>query len=294
MCLLISQYHPRPLLRNPSERSNGLHQAPHHRRKADARARIIADAAVRRFQCQRSYLRAHAGMRWMDSRSQILRGQRPNASHFAALQAADNNLRMVRWRSPTPPIPPYMHNHLELPDPNTLAGTPRHHRHPRRLHPPQRRRPAGEMARRRPLPDSNPADAPEPIIPPPPSPHRAGVHAIGEPNPFSPPGRLPSAPAPKQKQKPNTKKKNHQRKSSFLPYNDIPPNPWSPRPVFPYACRPSPPSFLPRFMVLERLGGKKPPLVSSPENRLHAAYIRYSPMGSVEECLTLPRIKRID
>lgn len=207
MCLLISQYHPRPLLRNPSERSNGLHQAPHHRRKADARARIIADAAVRRFQCQRSYLRAHAGMRWMDSRSQILRGQRPNASHFAALQAADNNLRMVRWRSPTPPIPPYMHNHLELPDPNTLAGTPRHHRHPRRLHPPQRRRPAGEMARRRPLPDSNPADAPEPIIPQPPSPHRAGVHAIGEPNPFPPPGRLPSAPAPKQKQKPNTKKK---------------------------------------------------------------------------------------
>ena len=32
----------------------------------------------------------------MDSRSKILRGQSPNASHLAALQAADNNLRMVR------------------------------------------------------------------------------------------------------------------------------------------------------------------------------------------------------
>jgi hypothetical protein len=58
--------------------------------------RIIADAAMRRFQCQRSYLKAHAGLRWMHSRQSILRGQRPNASHLVALQQADANLRSVR------------------------------------------------------------------------------------------------------------------------------------------------------------------------------------------------------
>ncbi|KAF2011066.1 hypothetical protein BU24DRAFT_355462 [Aaosphaeria arxii CBS 175.79] len=54
---------------------------------------IIVDAAVRRFQCQRAYLRAHAGLRWMNSRNSILRGQKPHAGHFEALQAADNTLR---------------------------------------------------------------------------------------------------------------------------------------------------------------------------------------------------------
>ena len=63
--------------------------------------RIITDAAVRRFQCQRAYLRAHAGLRWMNSRSNILRGQRPTASHFAALQQVDNTLRTV-CRQPQP------------------------------------------------------------------------------------------------------------------------------------------------------------------------------------------------
>lgn len=58
--------------------------------------RIIADAAVRRFQCQRAYLRAHAGLRWMNTRNSILRGHKPNASHLSALQAADSTLRMVR------------------------------------------------------------------------------------------------------------------------------------------------------------------------------------------------------
>ena len=67
--------------------------------KADIRARIIIDAAVRRFQCQRAYLRAHAGLRWMNTRSSILRGQNPNASHFTALQGADSNLRMVSRHS---------------------------------------------------------------------------------------------------------------------------------------------------------------------------------------------------
>ncbi|KAF2264971.1 hypothetical protein CC78DRAFT_216250 [Lojkania enalia] len=55
---------------------------------------IIVDAAVRRFQCQRAYLRAHAGLRWMNTRNSILHGQQPNASHMNALQAADSTLRM--------------------------------------------------------------------------------------------------------------------------------------------------------------------------------------------------------
>lgn len=56
---------------------------------------IITDAAVRRFQCQRAYLRAHSGLRWMNSRHSILRGQKPNASHLGALQQADATLRNV-------------------------------------------------------------------------------------------------------------------------------------------------------------------------------------------------------
>ncbi|ORY14088.1 hypothetical protein BCR34DRAFT_480055 [Clohesyomyces aquaticus] len=63
------------------------------REKAQLRG-IIVDAAVRRFQCQRAYLRAHAGLRWMNSRNSILRGQKPNASHLQALQATDATLRM--------------------------------------------------------------------------------------------------------------------------------------------------------------------------------------------------------
>ncbi|KAF1937671.1 hypothetical protein EJ02DRAFT_48441 [Clathrospora elynae] len=54
---------------------------------------IITDAAVRRFQCQRAYLRAHAGLRWMNSRNSILREQKQNASHLGALQQADATLR---------------------------------------------------------------------------------------------------------------------------------------------------------------------------------------------------------
>ncbi|KAF2832532.1 hypothetical protein CC86DRAFT_341122 [Ophiobolus disseminans] len=54
---------------------------------------IITDAAVRRFQCQRAYLLANAGLRWMNSRNSVLRGQKPNAGHLGALQQADATLR---------------------------------------------------------------------------------------------------------------------------------------------------------------------------------------------------------
>ncbi|CAE6994992.1 hypothetical protein P3342_000024 [Pyrenophora teres f. teres] len=54
---------------------------------------IIKDASVRRFQCQRAYLRANAGLRWVKTRADILQGQTPNMNHMPALQQADATLR---------------------------------------------------------------------------------------------------------------------------------------------------------------------------------------------------------
>ncbi|OCL10467.1 hypothetical protein AOQ84DRAFT_374888 [Glonium stellatum] len=55
---------------------------------------IILDACVRRFQCQKAYLRTHAALRWINSRNSILRGQKAHAGHFAQLQEVDNKLQM--------------------------------------------------------------------------------------------------------------------------------------------------------------------------------------------------------
>jgi len=71
--------------------------------------RIITDAAVRRFQCQRAYLRAHAGLRWVNSRHSLLRGQQPNASHLLALQQVDGTLRNVCQPTLRRPTPAYHH-----------------------------------------------------------------------------------------------------------------------------------------------------------------------------------------
>lgn len=83
----------RTVLATPFATTSGTPGGDPEREKQQLKA-IITDAAVRRFQCQRAYLRAHAGLRWMNSRNSILRGQKPNASHLSALQATDNNLRM--------------------------------------------------------------------------------------------------------------------------------------------------------------------------------------------------------
>ena len=61
----------------------------------DQLRRIILDAAVRRFQCQRLYLRAHAALRWVNARNSVLRGQKQNAQHLGALGQADATLRTV-------------------------------------------------------------------------------------------------------------------------------------------------------------------------------------------------------
>ncbi|KAH6621785.1 hypothetical protein C7974DRAFT_210968 [Boeremia exigua] len=80
------------ILQTPFSASTGASTGDPEREKQQLKT-IITDAAVRRFQCQRAYLRAHAGLRWMNSRHSILRSQPPNASHIAALQQVDSTLR---------------------------------------------------------------------------------------------------------------------------------------------------------------------------------------------------------
>ncbi|KAF2850413.1 hypothetical protein T440DRAFT_87223 [Plenodomus tracheiphilus IPT5] len=80
------------ILQQPFAGSAGAATGDPERERQQLKA-IITDAAVRRFQCQRAYLRANAGLRWMNSRNSILRGQKPNASHLGALQQADATLR---------------------------------------------------------------------------------------------------------------------------------------------------------------------------------------------------------
>jgi hypothetical protein len=113
---------------------------------ADFEHSIIADAAVRRFQCQRAYLRAHAGLRWMNSRNTILRGQKPNASHLGALQQVDATLRNVCH------ILAFKTNMALAMTPQEQAltilatGTPRPYRCLCREHPPWTRRSSREVA----------------------------------------------------------------------------------------------------------------------------------------------------
>ncbi|RMY61796.1 hypothetical protein D0865_00789, partial [Hortaea werneckii] len=57
--------------------------------------RIIVDAAVRRFKAQRLYFQATAALRWINSRSAILQGQRAHAGHAPALQQIRNTLCAV-------------------------------------------------------------------------------------------------------------------------------------------------------------------------------------------------------
>ncbi|KAJ4352780.1 hypothetical protein N0V95_003942 [Ascochyta clinopodiicola] len=79
-------------LQTPFSASTGASTGDPERERQQLKT-IITDAAVRRFQCQRAYLRAHAGLRWMNSRYGILRGQKPNAGHLPALQQVDGTLR---------------------------------------------------------------------------------------------------------------------------------------------------------------------------------------------------------
>ncbi|ETN45437.1 uncharacterized protein HMPREF1541_09268 [Cyphellophora europaea CBS 101466] len=55
--------------------------------------RIILDSSTRRFQAHKIYLRAAAGMRWVQVRGQVLKGDKPNGRHANALRRADEQLR---------------------------------------------------------------------------------------------------------------------------------------------------------------------------------------------------------
>ncbi|RMJ25920.1 hypothetical protein PHISP_03214 [Aspergillus sp. HF37] len=60
--------------------------------KAEFRG-VILDAAARRFQAHKIYLRAAAAKRWALNRSNILRGQRPTPVHAAQLNAVSSTFR---------------------------------------------------------------------------------------------------------------------------------------------------------------------------------------------------------
>ncbi|KAL1650728.1 hypothetical protein SLS58_000846 [Diplodia intermedia] len=53
-------------------------------------SRVLLDSSIRRFRCQRVYLRATAAMRWINSRSAILREEGASSS---ALQKVDASLQ---------------------------------------------------------------------------------------------------------------------------------------------------------------------------------------------------------
>ncbi|RXK33780.1 hypothetical protein BBD39_07745 [Arsenophonus endosymbiont of Bemisia tabaci Asia II 3] len=57
--------------------------------------RIIVDAAVRRHRAQKTFLRATAALRWVNSRAAILQGQRAQAIHEPALQQISIALQAV-------------------------------------------------------------------------------------------------------------------------------------------------------------------------------------------------------
>ena len=57
--------------------------------------RVILDAAARRFQAHKIYLRAAAAKRWAMHRYNILGGQRPTQAHAAQLKAVSNSFKQV-------------------------------------------------------------------------------------------------------------------------------------------------------------------------------------------------------
>ncbi|KAK4503783.1 hypothetical protein PRZ48_004698 [Zasmidium cellare] len=79
------------LLQQPFQ-SEAAQRGDEEQNKAQLR-RIIVDAAVRRFQAKRLYMRATAALRWVNARTTILQGQRPHAGHAPALQQIRNQLR---------------------------------------------------------------------------------------------------------------------------------------------------------------------------------------------------------
>lgn len=67
--------------------------------ETDQGLRIILDASTRRLQAHKIYLRAAAAMRWVQLRTQLLRGEKPSSRHVNGLRAIDQRLRQVCFNS---------------------------------------------------------------------------------------------------------------------------------------------------------------------------------------------------
>jgi hypothetical protein len=136
-----------------SQNSEG--RTPKEERPLTGEHRIITDAAVRRFQCQRAYLRANAALRWVNGRNTILRGQRPNASHMAALQQLDATLRNVRRIAELSPLNIYPKTTVGLGLMYVSTGAHCHDRCVRRGYLASSRCSKGQMAQRGPFARTN-------------------------------------------------------------------------------------------------------------------------------------------
>ncbi|KAL8984132.1 MAG: hypothetical protein Q9205_001810 [Flavoplaca limonia] len=63
--------------------------------------RIIVDSSARRFQCKKIYLRAVAGVRWLNARNFILQSGKPLQQQAVLLQQASANLHAVGMNPPS-------------------------------------------------------------------------------------------------------------------------------------------------------------------------------------------------
>ncbi|KAI5208191.1 hypothetical protein E4T39_01596 [Aureobasidium subglaciale] len=63
--------------------------------RPNMKARVMVDASIRRFKIQQTYLKASAALRWVNSRTAILGGNRPQPVHAPALQQIANTMRSV-------------------------------------------------------------------------------------------------------------------------------------------------------------------------------------------------------
>lgn len=57
------------------------------------------DASIRRFRSYKIYMRASAALRWMNARSQLLKGERPTPAHARDLHRISSTMRVVRLES---------------------------------------------------------------------------------------------------------------------------------------------------------------------------------------------------
>lgn len=73
--------------------SSAVHPRGDEEQEKSQLRQILMDASLRRFKVQKIYMRASAAQRWITARNAILKGQRPQIHHMAALQQITRTLR---------------------------------------------------------------------------------------------------------------------------------------------------------------------------------------------------------